>query len=411
MQETKPRRRVLRILTIVGAIVLVGAGAGFVYLRAAGTSASSKDATASSNDGKAADTDTAKADPPDGKKKDGDKKKDEKAPVPVSVTAIELGTVSSYVTATANLVAEDEVKVLAEADGRVATLNVEEGDFVAQGAVLASLAKEDALIVYQKTSVQAANAEAAYDRSVKMGAQNMISDAELEKTAMDHKVAQQELAEAKWKLDKTEIRAPFTGRVTMRNVTVGKHVHVGDEMFTVTDFDPLIARIFLPEKDIVGLQEGRDVRITLKADNNVQFQGRIRQISPVVDANTGTVKITIEAIRPPKQVRPGGFVTVDIVRETRPNVLILPREAVIRELQKAHVFVIAGETAQKRDITLGLEEGDLMEATSGVQAGEQVIVAGQGSLKDGESVKIIPDATAQESSSKKENTPGHPARG
>jgi len=413
MQDSKPRRRVFKILIIVTVIALGGAGASFIYLKAAGASAPATD-TAADPDGKEAaestgDGQKAEAKSKEGENKDGEKK-DEKAPVPVSVSEIELGTISSYVSATANLVAEDEVKVLAEAEGRVAVLNVEEGDFVAKGAVLASLVRDDAEIAYKKAQVKASNAEDVYDRNAKMGSQNMISHEELEKTSMENKLAQQELAEAKWRLDKTEIRSPFTGRVTMRGISLGKHVRLGDDLFTVTDFEPLIARIFLPEKDIVGLAEGRDVRITLKADTNVQFEGRIRQISPVVDTSTGTVKITIEAIRPPKQVRPGGFVTVDIVKETRPNVVILPREAVIRELQKAHVFVISGETAEKREITLGLEEGEVMEATSGVAAGEKVIVAGQGSLKNGEAVKVIPEATAQESSTE-DKKPEHPARG
>ena len=77
------------------------------------------------------------------------------------------------------------------------------------------------------------------------------------------------------------------------------------------------------------------------------------------------------------------------MRETRADTLLVPREAVIRELQKAHVFIAAGELAEKRAITLGLEEGDFVEALTGVEAGDQVIVAGQGGLKDGSPVKIL----------------------
>jgi len=94
-------------------------------------------------------------------------------------------------------------------------------------------------------------------------------------------------------------------------------------------------------------------------------------------------------------VRPGSFVTVNIVRETHPEALLLPREAVLRELQKAHVFVAEDDIAEKRSVKLGLEEGGLIEVISGVEAGDQVIVAGQGGLKDGSAVKIlIADANA-----------------
>jgi membrane fusion protein (multidrug efflux system) len=198
------------------------------------------------------------------------------------------------------------------------------------------------------------------------------------------------LAEAQWAKDKTEIRSPFTGKVTGRMIQVGQHVQISDELFQVTDFDPLIARIYLPERDIIGLNEGREVRILLNADDEVRFTGRIRQISPIVDTATGTVKVTVEANDDsPSQVRPGSFVTINIVRETRADTLLVPREAVIRELQKAHVFVADGELAEKRAITLGLEEGEFVEALSGVEAGDQVIVAGQGGLKDGSPVNIV----------------------
>jgi membrane fusion protein (multidrug efflux system) len=411
MQEAQPRTRsIWKILLVVSVVLVVGAGAGFVYLKAAGSgeSVDTADAGDTANQGE----DATKSDDESGddkKGKDGEDKKDEKDPIPVSVSELELGTLSSYVSATANLVAEDEVKVLAEAEGRVQVLKVEEGDFVAKGQLLASLVRADAEIAYQKAKVRESNAKAVFDRNSRMGTQKMISEEVLEKASTDFKLAEQELAEAKWMLDKTEIRSPFSGRVTMRNITPGKHVRLGDELFTITDFDPLIARIFLPEKDIVGLEEGREVRITLKADEKIQFAGRIRQISPVVDTATGTVKITIEAIRPPRQVRPGGFVKVAIIRETREDIVVVPREAVIRELQTAHVFVVTDEKAEKRDVTIGLEEGDLVEAISGIQPGEQVIVAGQGSLKDGEDVKVIPQATAQESSNK-DNLPDQPAR-
>ena len=118
------------------------------------------------------------------------------------------------------------------------------------------------------------------------------------------------------------------------------------------------------------------------------------QEGPGLDIATGTVKVTVEATAPPAHVRPGTFVTVEIVRETRPRVLVLPREAVIRELQDAYVFVADAGVAKRRAVTLGLEEAGRIEALSGVQAGDQVIVAGQGGLKDGTVIKVLPETQA-----------------
>jgi membrane fusion protein, multidrug efflux system len=324
--------------------------------------------------------------------------KDKKAPVPVSVTAAVTGPVSSYITTTANLVSENDVKVLAEAEGRVAELKVEEGNQVAKGQVLAVLDRGDAEILARKAEVREANARLAHERAVKALAEQLLSQEAFDKVALEKDVAQQELAEARWRLEKTVIRAPFAGRVTQRLIRPGQHVRMADHLFSVADFDPLIALIYLPEKDVLGLTEGRQVRISLKASDATQFDGRVRQISPVVDTATGTVKVTVEATRPPAEVRPGAFVSIDIVRETRARAVLVPREAVVRELLEAHIFVAKGEVAEKRTISLGLEEGDKIQALTGVQAGDQVIVAGQGGLKDGSPIKVIPTTEASDMS-------------
>ena len=235
------------------------------------------------------------------------------------------GAISSYLSATANLIPEDQVKVLAEAEGRVVSLTVEEGDTVRKGQVLASLAREDALIAVQKAEVKAKNTGLVLERGTRMQKDQLLAAEAYDKLTMEHNIAREELAEARWRLGKTTIHAPFDGRLTVRSVRIGQHIRPGDELFTVADFEPLVAYVFFPERDVLGLDSGKPVRITLKADEKVQFQGRIRQVSPVVDPATGTVKVTVEAVEVPKEVRPGGFVTVDVVRETRPGAVLVPR--------------------------------------------------------------------------------------
>jgi membrane fusion protein (multidrug efflux system) len=379
-------KRTLFVLAVL--IAMGGAAAGLYYFSAA-TSGETEAETADASTG--SEEIIPASDAAEGEDEDAE------AAVPVNVIEVAVGSVSTYLTATANLVPEDEVKVLAESEGRLTRLLVEEGDRVEADQLLATLLRDEAEIVYNKAKLKASNAESAFERAQSMARESLIAREEVDKITMDHRIAQQELAEARWILDKTEIRAPFDGRLTLRNVTLGQHVRPGDELFVVTDFDPLISRIYLPEKDVLSLEERREVQITLKADENVHFRGRIRQISPVVDTATGTVKVTVEAIDPPAAVRPGGFVIIDIVRETHAETLVLPRKAVIRELQSAHVFVAKDGKAEKRSVSVGLEEDVNLEILSGIAAGEQIVVAGQGGLKNGSPIKILtedPEQTA-----------------
>ncbi len=333
---------------------------------------------------------------------DGDEDSDEKAPIPVEAAAIETGHISSYISATANLVPESEVRILAEWEGRLDKLNVEEGDRIVKGQVLAELARRDGEIALNKAKVKSSTSRLAFERAERLKAQELISPEEFDRSALDHEIASQELAEAEWRFEKTLIRSPFTGRVTERMVQPGQHVRPGDELFTVADFDPLISRIYLPERDVLTLDEGRAVRIGLRADSRIAFEGRIRRISPVVDTATGTVKVTIEARSVPAKVRPGAFVRIDVVRDQVADAVLMPREAVVRELQSAYVFVAKDGVAEKRSVTLGLEEDDYIQATSGVAAGEQIIVAGQGGLKDGSTVKLIPEPGSEAPESSEE---------
>ncbi len=382
-EKKTPKRLWLRVLSIVGGLAILAFGVVAVMNLSA--SEANGASTENAEDGEqVADSEAAENDGAE-----GEEGEDKKAPVPVEVSEIASGTVSAYITSTANLVAENEVKILSEVEGRVSRLYVEEGDFVSRGKILATLVNDDERIAVTKAELKEENARLAFERGEDLMGKELISREEWDKFKMDHEIAQQELAETQWMLEKTTIRSPFSGRLSERMTQVGQHIRPGDEMFQVTDFDPLVARIFLPERDVIGLEIGRDVRIDQNADDSTRFAGRIRQISPVVDTATGTVKVTIESVDTPQTVRPGSFVTVNIVRQTREDTLLLPREAVLRELQSAHVFVASDGQAEKREIELGLEEGDYVEAISGVAAGEQVIVAGQGGLKNGSEVKIL----------------------
>ena len=347
---------------------------------------------ASANDDTSAQADSDNAETADDSTKNEDEdgeEKDKKAPIPVEASELATGRISSYIAATANLVPESEVRILAEWEGRLDQLNVEEGDYIRKGQVLAKLAMQDGEITLNKAKVKATTSRLAFERAERLKAQDLISPEDFDKFALDNEIAIQEMAEAEWKVEKTLIRSPFTGRLTERMAQPGQHVRPGDELFTVADFDPLIARIYLPERDVLTLDEGRNVHIALRADDSIGFEGRIRQISPVVDTATGTIKVTIEARSVPAKVRPGAFVRIAIVRDSVEAAVLMPRKAVVRELQSAHVFVVKDGVAEKRAVTLGLEEDELIQALSGVTAGEQVIVAGQGGLKDGSAIELM----------------------
>ncbi|MDA8018534.1 MAG: efflux RND transporter periplasmic adaptor subunit [Thermoanaerobaculia bacterium] len=386
-ESTKKRLSLASLLILVAAVIAV-----FAFDWTPDTEAAQQDQQAKSEkaDDSSEDQDVEGEDEAEGE----DAEAEEETAVPVAVTDLQIGRVSSYLTATANLVPESEVEVLAEWEGRLAALKVDEGDAIKKGQILAELARDDAEITLQKARVRADTARIAFERAEKLKQQELLAPDEFDKVEQSFRLAEQEVAEAEWRLEKTYIRAPFRGIVTQRNVQPGQHVRPGDSLFRVADFEPLVARIYLPEKDVLALETGRGVRLSLRADSEISFQGKIQKISPVVDTATGTVKVTVAATRVPSAVRPGAFVRVDIAKETRESVVLVPREAVVRELQSTFVFVAQGDEAEKREVTLGLEEDGRVEAVSGLAAGDRVITAGQGGLEDGAKIKLVESVTS-----------------
>ena len=258
-----------------------------------------------------------------------------------------------------------------------------------KGQLLAALVADDEKIGLAKAEFRHANARMAFERGEDLTAKELLSREDMDKLRMDFRIAEQELAEAQWKVQKTEIRAPFTGQISERMIQIGKHVRNGDELFQITDFDRLIARIYFPETDVIGLEDGRSVRLSLNATPGVQFEGRIRHVSNVVDVSTGTVKSDRRDVRGPLRGPTGELRD----RRHRPRDATRRPQAAQRggDPRAAFGARLRCQRQHRREatVTLGLEEGGFVEALAGVDTGEQVIVLGQGGLKNGSEIEVL----------------------
>ncbi len=313
-----------------------------------------------------------------------------KAPTPVTVVSVRRGEVSTYLSSTANLVAEDSISVVAERAGRVVRVVRREGEPVEAGDLLVALDDREATLGLSATRIRAKQARAVQQRVDSLA--ELVSEEEREKSRSDNDVAAQEVKDARFQVDQTRIRAPRDGQVTRRDVTVGQYVRAGDTVLELTDFSTLVARIFVPERDALALTPGRPVDLGLQASPGVEFGGTVRDVASVVDLDSGTVKVTIEVTDAPPQVRSGSFVTVEMVREHHAEALWLPREAVTRGPRVSHVFVVHDDTVVRREVEVGAEDHGRLHILAGATEGEVVVLAGHGRLEDGDVVEVRPRA-------------------
>ena len=308
--------------------------------------------------------------------------------VPVQVEVPLRGTVSSALSASSTLEVEQQADVLAKTDGLVTRLLVDEGSNVARGQVLAELEDADKRIALQQARLRADAAKREFDRAQRSHDDQLISQQDFDRLRNAHELAQAEVESAALSLSYTKITAPFAGRIVDRVVVQGRHIKPGEKLFTLANLTPLIARVYLPEKDVAGLRIGQTAEIVLDAAGGQQLPGRVTKISPVVDTATGTIKVTVEAAAVTPAARPGSYATVRIVTNTRRDALLVPKSAVVREDSVDYLFVADGSHARRCKVTLGYPSDGRIEVTAGLTGKEPVVVAGQGSLKDGARVDI-----------------------
>ncbi len=309
-------------------------------------------------------------------------------PTRVELTTAARGDLETHIDATANLVAEHQVSVVAEAAGRITRLGPDVGESVEAGALLVALDPADATRLRRTAEIRLRAAQAAAKRTDQLAAQALVATEEQEKAITDRALAKQELADAQAALRHTRVRAPMAGRVTRRDVERGQYVKVGDPLFEVIDFSVLVARIHVPERDAMLLEPGREVELTLQAKSDVKFEGSVRRIASVVDLASGTVEVTIEVKNAPAVVRSGSFVGVHMIREQHLDVCLLPRDAVVVDHQGSHVFVVEDGIATRRAVTLGPTERGRVHVVDGLECSESVVLAGHGALQDGAAVAV-----------------------
>lgn len=312
----------------------------------------------------------------------------ERPAVPVEVASAARGSIASTYAATATLEAEKQAQVLARVSGLVESRQVEEGDRVAAGRVLLTIDNDEYALRLSQARATAANLRGRAERMREMWEQRLVSVEE--KEALENELAAAEAAEelAALELGYTRVQAPFAGRITQRLVDVGQNVSVGTPLFLLADFDPLLARVHVPARQFGDLAAGQAVELVLDSDRRA-LQGRIKLVSPTIDPETGTIKLTVEIPDAPARVRPGDFAEVRVVTEMREGRLLVPRSAVVSEKGEDVVFVVEGEEAQRRVVELGLQDDVHAEVLDGIAEGDAVVVKGQRSLEGGAKVRVV----------------------
>ncbi len=323
----------------------------------------------------------------DGQSKDNDKK--DITAIPVEVSLVKTGSISAVFSGTANLEAENEATVVAKVSGTIKRIKVEEGDYVKMGQILAKLDDEQLKFKLNQAKANLEKIRNDDARSEKLFKKNLISADAFDKVKYEFEALKAAHDLATLELDYSGIRAPISGIIAERFVKEGNMININEPTFKITDFDPLHAILHVPERHLSKLKTGQEVDLKADALDGILFSGHIKRISPVVDPNTGTFKVTIEVADNSNKLKPGMFGRVNIIYDIHDNTTLVPKESVITEDKESAVFVVQDTIALKKIVETGYINSSHVEITNGLKEGDTVVTVGQASLKDSARVQII----------------------
>jgi len=311
--------------------------------------------------------------------------------LPIMSVAVEpaaLGDIATYYRATASLDPDKQADILARVSGVVQQIVAEEGDRVTKGQVLLHVEDDEYRHRTTMAKVDLEKQQARLARAEKIYSQGLSSAEDYDAIRTDSASAEAALELAKLELSYTNVRAPFAGHVVRRLVDQGQTVSNGTALFSLADMHRLLARVYIPAKEFRSIRLDQPVELVVSSSGD-RLNGRIDLVNPLVDPESGTIKVTVEVQQYPPTTRPGDFVEVSIVTDSHSDTLLVPRVAVVTERGQRSVYVVDGETAHQRPVEIGFEDDLNAEIVTGLEPGEMVVIQGQRALRDGQPVSVL----------------------
>ncbi|QSX79429.1 efflux RND transporter periplasmic adaptor subunit [Agrilutibacter solisilvae] len=322
-------------------------------------------------------------------------------PLPVEAITLKPQKLEAGLQTVGSLRADESVVVRPEVGGRIVRINFTEGASVNAGQPLFVLdgSVQQAALNEQLANVE--NSRRAAERTHQLLGDKLIAQSDYDRARAAYGVDQARVASARTALAKMTMRAPFSGRIGLRQVSVGDFVTVGQDLVTLVRLDPIEVDFSVPEGALPQLENGQRIAITVDAFPADEFVGKVTAIDPVVDPNSRSAKLRAQIPNPDGRLRPGQFAQLQL--DTGANsvdAVMVPEQALMQEGSQRFVWTVVAGKAKKVIVKTGVRVPGAFQVIDGVKAGDQVITAGQNKpmMSDGLPVQVLPGEGAAEAS-------------
>jgi membrane fusion protein (multidrug efflux system) len=311
------------------------------------------------------------------------------APMTVEATKVAMQALPQTITAVGSLRSDESITVRPEVAGRISAILFKEGQHVGKGMTLIRLDPAINAAEVQQARANLKLAKSKYDRAVELSQRNFISGQAKDEAENNLRVAEASVALVEARLAKTEIKAPFSGVIGLRVVSVGDYVKEGADVVNLESIDPLKVDFRVPEIYMRQVQPGQSLTVTLDALPGKTFEGKVFAVNPLVDAAGRAVVIRAIVANPDTSLRPGMFARVKLITRDEKEALVVPEQAIVPQGDEQYVFRIVDGKVTRVKVEVGQRREGKVEIVKGLDANDVVVTAGQLKLRDGMAVTVL----------------------
>lgn len=310
---------------------------------------------------------------------------------PIAAVELSRRDLSRQLSTSAAVEPRVRIRLAARTTGTIDSVEVEEGDRVREGDLLAQLDMSEALAELDRARAMEAQAEAVYARQAELLESRLTSHSEYDQARTDLSVATSVRRLWETRIAFGRMTAPRDAVIVERFIEPGEAIENNDVAFELAAMDELVLRIGVSELDVVHLEVGQTVPVHLDAMPDTPRDGTIRRISPTAERSSRL--ITVEILLPPdaheRNIRPGFLGRINIPIDERPDVLAVPAAAIGEDDEGTYVYVVKDDRLKRRAIVVGATRGQWTEVSEGLEDGEIVLATNPIDMSDGEAVRIV----------------------
>ncbi|MBK8700661.1 MAG: efflux RND transporter periplasmic adaptor subunit [Saprospiraceae bacterium] len=306
--------------------------------------------------------------------------------IPVDIYLAKKQENANVIYASGTMIANEEVELKSETSGRLIKLNISEGNFVQKGQLIAKLHDADILARLKKIKYEEELAAQVEARQKKLLDINAISKEEYDLALNKVNTLSADKEALQVALAQTEVRAPFSGRIGLKNISVGAYLTPSITIATLVQTNPIKMDFTIPEKYNDRVKKGSKVSFGLDGSSD-KFAGTVMAVDPKIDENLRTLKVRCTITNSGEKFKPGMFVKVDVNLGSTQSILV-PSETLIPFIGGKKIYVVRGGKATEQNVITGVRSDKMVEILEGLQVGDSIVASGIMSMKNGQGIKI-----------------------